>query len=187
MADKLDTVSMDVPLFIRMLELAREDIKSDAELHDVVTKVLAASKTKDVLTMEDYPMFVSKQSTALARLTELSKLSRTKVTAKEAQDIPPDMLMQALSSGLTTAAGPLKLVPTRITGKYQAKVFVGQQNKGMSVFKLLKSLDFSSIRLDNQKLTTGVRMETNGKMTYVSYASLSGVLIVTSNADSLDI
>lgn len=54
MADKLDTITVDVPLFIRLLELAREDLKSDADLHHVVTRVLAVSKQKDVLTMDDY-------------------------------------------------------------------------------------------------------------------------------------
>lgn len=51
-----DTITMDIPLFIRMLELAREDIKSDAELHQVVENVI---DLKDkVLTMDDYDYFV---------------------------------------------------------------------------------------------------------------------------------
>ena len=41
-----DIVSMNVPLFIRMLELAREDIKSDEDLHKFVEKVIIASKEK---------------------------------------------------------------------------------------------------------------------------------------------
>lgn len=55
-----DTITMDVPLFIRMLELAREDIKSDEELHEVVERVL---DIKDkVLTMDDYDYFVQKNT-----------------------------------------------------------------------------------------------------------------------------
>ena len=56
--DAVDTINMDVPLFIRMMELAREDIKSDAELHNVVERVIAASKSKETLTMSDYEALV---------------------------------------------------------------------------------------------------------------------------------
>lgn len=52
--DAKDVISMDVPLFIRLLEQAHEDIKSDAELHELVERVLTASKEQDVLTMEQY-------------------------------------------------------------------------------------------------------------------------------------
>jgi hypothetical protein len=52
--DPLDTITVDVPLFIRLLELARETLKGDVELHDVVEAVLKLSKEKDVLTMDDY-------------------------------------------------------------------------------------------------------------------------------------
>jgi len=53
-----DIVSMNVPLFIRMLELAREDIKTDADLHKIVEKVIIASKEKGLLTMQDYNSFI---------------------------------------------------------------------------------------------------------------------------------
>lgn len=51
--DPQDTITMDVPLFIRMLELAREDIKSDVELHNVVERTLAL-KNNGTLTMDNY-------------------------------------------------------------------------------------------------------------------------------------
>lgn len=57
-ADKKDTITMDIPLLIRMLELAREDIKSDAQLHRVVEKLIDI-RNKGTLTMDDYD-FVSK-------------------------------------------------------------------------------------------------------------------------------
>jgi hypothetical protein len=61
--DKKDTVTFDIPLLIRMLELAREDIKSDADLHKVVEKLINIRK-KGVLTMDDYE-FVSKLKESL--------------------------------------------------------------------------------------------------------------------------
>lgn len=51
--DPQDHVSLDIPLFIRILELAREDIKSDPELHQMVERVVAI-KDKGVLSMDDY-------------------------------------------------------------------------------------------------------------------------------------
>jgi hypothetical protein len=56
--DKKDTVTMDIPLLIRVLELAREDVKSDAELHRVVEKLIDI-RNKGTLTMDDYD-FVAK-------------------------------------------------------------------------------------------------------------------------------
>jgi hypothetical protein len=53
MTDARDTVTFDIPLLIRTLELAREDIKSDAELHRVVENLIEL-KNKKVLTMDDY-------------------------------------------------------------------------------------------------------------------------------------
>ena len=54
----MDIVQLDVPLFIRLLELAREDIKQDADLHDVAEAVIAMSK-RGPLTMADYDTVVS--------------------------------------------------------------------------------------------------------------------------------
>jgi hypothetical protein len=51
--DKNDTVILNIPLLIRVLELAREDIKSDMDLHRVVEKLINIRK-KGVLTMKDY-------------------------------------------------------------------------------------------------------------------------------------
>jgi hypothetical protein len=51
--DKKDTVTLDIPLLIRTLELAREDIKSDEDLHKMVERLLNL-KNKKELTMDDY-------------------------------------------------------------------------------------------------------------------------------------
>ena len=51
--DQKDTVTLDIPLLIRTLELAREDIKNDEELHRMVERLLNL-KNKKKLTMDDY-------------------------------------------------------------------------------------------------------------------------------------
>jgi DNA-binding ferritin-like protein len=53
-----DIVKLDVPLFIRLLELAREDVKQDADLHDVAEAVIKLSQ-EGVATMADYDQIVS--------------------------------------------------------------------------------------------------------------------------------
>jgi len=52
--DAVDTVTMDVPLFIRMLEFARENAKADVDLHNVTEKAVALNKDKETLSMQDY-------------------------------------------------------------------------------------------------------------------------------------
>lgn len=56
-----DSISLDVPLFIRMLEYAREDAKTDMDLHDVTENALKLSTTGKTLTMADYNKIVSKK------------------------------------------------------------------------------------------------------------------------------
>lgn len=51
--DKKDTVTFDIPLLIRVLELAREDVKDDMEIHRIVERLLEIRK-KGTLTMDDY-------------------------------------------------------------------------------------------------------------------------------------
>ena len=56
--DVVDTVTLDVPLMIRLLEYAREDAKDDMDLHDVAEKLISLSKNNDPLTMDHYDAIV---------------------------------------------------------------------------------------------------------------------------------
>jgi hypothetical protein len=75
-----DVVKLDVPLFIRLLELAREDIKQDADLHDLAEAVIKLSQ-EGVATMADYDDIVdfmkqqgSRASEELDRIRKLGGL-----------------------------------------------------------------------------------------------------------------
>jgi uncharacterized membrane protein len=57
-ADVIDTITMDVPLFIRMLEYSREDASNDMDLHDVAEKAITLNKEKEHLSMEDYNQII---------------------------------------------------------------------------------------------------------------------------------
>jgi hypothetical protein len=56
--DVVDTITMDIPLFIRMLEYSREDAAEDMDLHDVTEKAIALNKEKTILSMDDYDAIV---------------------------------------------------------------------------------------------------------------------------------
>lgn len=50
----IDEIRMDVPLFMRCLEFAREDAQDDADLHHLVEKAVELSKDGKTLTMDNY-------------------------------------------------------------------------------------------------------------------------------------
>lgn len=52
--DGIDTISVDVPLLIRLLEYAREDAQTDIDLHHVAENLIALSQEDRTLTMDDY-------------------------------------------------------------------------------------------------------------------------------------
>jgi hypothetical protein len=53
-----DKLTLDVPLFIRLLEYAKEDAKTDVDLHKATENALALSETGKTLTMDDYDTIV---------------------------------------------------------------------------------------------------------------------------------
>jgi hypothetical protein len=57
-----DIISVDVPLFIRLLEYSREDAKTDMDLHDVAENIIRLSAEGNPLTMADYDNIVGASS-----------------------------------------------------------------------------------------------------------------------------
>jgi hypothetical protein len=53
--DAKDTVTFDIPLLIRVLELTRENIKTDINLHKMVERLIKIRR-KGILTMNDYKL-----------------------------------------------------------------------------------------------------------------------------------
>jgi hypothetical protein len=48
-----DVIRLNVALFLRLMELAREDVKQDADLH-FVTEIVTRISQDRVVTMDDY-------------------------------------------------------------------------------------------------------------------------------------
>jgi hypothetical protein len=59
--DGEDVIKMDVPLFIRSQEYAREDAKSDADLHEFADNAIDLSQSGETLEMDDYNKLVPNQ------------------------------------------------------------------------------------------------------------------------------
>jgi len=59
--NKPDVVKMDIPLLIRLLEYAREDAKTDMDLHNVTEKLIQFSEEGDTLTMDHYDAIIGEQ------------------------------------------------------------------------------------------------------------------------------
>ena len=69
----IDTITMDVPLFIRMMEFSREDAKSDLDLHDVAEKAISLSNNGKTLTMSDYETMFGDSKLDEKKLTTAEK------------------------------------------------------------------------------------------------------------------
>ena len=81
--DPVDTITMDIPLFLRMLEYSREDASQDMDLHDVTEKANKLGKERGILSMEDYEEIVgAAEDIKEAELTEAYVPSNIKEFAK---------------------------------------------------------------------------------------------------------
>jgi len=60
----IDTVTVDIPLMIRLLEYAREDAQTDMDLHKVAENLIQLSQEGKTLDMSDYNSIVEPDTEA---------------------------------------------------------------------------------------------------------------------------
>ena len=105
--DAVDTITMDIPLFLRMLEYSREDASQDMDLHDVTEKANTLGKERGTLTMDDYDAIVgAAEEIDKTELSEAYVPSNIKEFAKR----------KGISSLVNKVAGWAEKVGARITG-----------------------------------------------------------------------
>jgi predicted RNA binding protein YcfA (HicA-like mRNA interferase family) len=68
--DRKDTVTINIPLMIRLLELAREDVKTDMELHHIVERLINI-RGRGVLGMDHYNYIAGKSRKVFREETDL--------------------------------------------------------------------------------------------------------------------
>jgi hypothetical protein len=59
-----DKAMVDIPLLIRLLEYAREDAKTDMDLHNVAENIIRLSSTGKVLSMSNYDEIIGGKETS---------------------------------------------------------------------------------------------------------------------------
>jgi hypothetical protein len=70
----MDIIKLDVPTFLRLVELAREEVKNDTDLHDLAEIVTRISQ-KEVVTMKHYREIVDFMKTqGTDELAQIRKL-----------------------------------------------------------------------------------------------------------------
>ena len=84
-----DKITLDIPLFIRLLEYAREDANTDLDLHFVSENAVEAMKKHEILGMSNYKDLIktktikkeekTKQPVNLNKLTEKYKVTNRKI------------------------------------------------------------------------------------------------------------
>ena len=83
-----DKITVDVPLFIRLLEYAREDAKTDMDLHNVTENIIKLSEEGNTLTMEDYNKIVdTKELKENFRMKQLAGILKEDVSNYHPNDI----------------------------------------------------------------------------------------------------
>ena len=99
--DPTDIIAMDVPLFLRMLEYAREDAEQDVDLHKVTERAIEAVKLRGLLSMEDYQDIVGEP---IDEMTGYSKYLATPENPKGktqglTQDVMDKILLKIATMG----------------------------------------------------------------------------------------
>jgi hypothetical protein len=61
-----DKVTLDIPLFIRLLEYAREDAQADVDLHYLADNAIRLSAEGETLNMDHYDQIIKKDETKSA-------------------------------------------------------------------------------------------------------------------------
>jgi hypothetical protein len=77
--DQADVICVDIPLMIRLLELAREDVKDDMELHKI-TERLIEIRNNGTLTMADYD-FIANGKAKIKEEVQIDEAKKPKLTA----------------------------------------------------------------------------------------------------------
>lgn len=57
-----DTVKLDIPLLLRILEYSKEDAETDLDLHFVAQNLIELGASGQTLTMQDYEKIIKKSS-----------------------------------------------------------------------------------------------------------------------------
>jgi hypothetical protein len=120
--DRVDTVSVDIPLLIRLLEYAKEDAKTDVDLHNISERLIELSKHAKPLTMKHYDEIVRQRDTIDEDVTIGALLPSLQAWANDidnfARDNPNAKLSMDVTPVLGQAAALIDAAAHTIKGDY---------------------------------------------------------------------
>lgn len=156
----VDTITMDVPLMIRIMEYAREDAQTDMDLHDVAEQLIKLGASGQTLTMQDYNSVVGQQTEnkifelgasnlPTAQTTKpISPTTSTATQQTQANTSPtttttsssPTTAAKPASSTTTTAAAPAKLNPDEQTALNKIMANAGLKGQFQQLIQKAKTV-----------------------------------------------
>lgn len=74
----IDTVTLDIPLLIRIMEYAKEDAKTDMDLHSAAENMIKLAKEDRILNMDDYDKIVVLENPINELVTKVVKKLKSK-------------------------------------------------------------------------------------------------------------
>lgn len=157
--DKEDTITLDIPLMIRVLEYAREDAKDDMALHKVVEKLIQI-RNNGVLTMDNYNFIVNiKESIDLGFDYELVEAKEFDALSKLKNKIsknPPVVDLKKLSAKLGYAKDSETLRKKQLA--IGEDVYQDPHSATQTVFDGANNTNDTSISVVRKQLSKSARM-----------------------------
>ena len=152
-----DTVTLDVPLLIRLLEYSREDANTDMDLHSVAERLIVLSASGQTLSMDQYDQIIPGQETV-------------------DEDMPPAAVPTA--GGVAGATQPKQTAPGQPVDPAALAAQKAQQAKLQQNLAGLKTagvqIDPAKAAQSLQKTDTGAPMNAMDKDTIAKLAPAIG-------------
>jgi len=158
--DGMDIISMDVPLFIRMLEFAKEDAKTDMDLHTATENILDLLIDNKTLSMDNYNDIVGEikmsEDNVMKQCNEALKLleSDTSEVYGGPSDVEVEQAVKDLNTAYDNAFKLLQICNMR-RNKYMDKAW--RDGDDSEFQKLQHPVDILSSALDREDETEAVR------------------------------
>jgi hypothetical protein len=119
-----DVICVDVPLFIRLMEYAREDANSDMDLHDVAERLTKLSASGETITMDSYDKVVGGSPTPVAESSGNQGYDNM-LTIMKAVDAGQDATFELAGETITLEYPEARF----LSGKYKAFLKAGRQEE----------------------------------------------------------
>lgn len=166
----VDTIKLDVPLFIRLLEYAREEAETDMDLHDLVEGAIKLSLQGKTLTMQDYITLVKKEIHDFIKEEIQNVLSEEKLDEGFEWYHPLIALGGAIglvSTAVIAAAGPANIIMGRgiaggmswgdVLRHYKKKFNDKRAAKNLKKEDVQELINLIQLNLDAGDLPSGVK------------------------------